>query len=343
MAIETKECLELLEVLDIVNTCNKIQANESDMELENYVDAEIPDSTDDVVMECEIDSADTSFSDTNDDLETLETGDGDVDILQSFVNIIELHCITNCGEEPSKDLKKRKRRWGVHSINQMRKELGHFENLVQEMMIYDHDKFFNYTRMSPAIFDHLLKYLATGDSLKSMHYIFRVGASTAFSIVNETCKTLWIVLQPIYLKYPTQQDWLRISAEFEEKLKFPNCCGAVDGKLIEIRAPKKSGSKFFSYMRYVSTNLLAVCDARKNFIYVDIGSYGRQSDGGIFFHSTFGKRLDTNSLGIPPPAPLPNTKTLFPFFIIADTAYPLHQHVLTPYPGKYFKKTTTKS
>lgn len=168
-----------------------------------------------------------------------------------------------------------------------------------------------------------------------MHYNFRLGASTAYSIVNETCVALWNVLSPIYLKYPTEEDWLRIAKEFEDKLRFPNCCGALDGKLIEICAPKKSGSKYFNYMRYFSTNLLGICDAKKNFVYVDIGSYGSQSDGGVLFYSTFGKRLDTNSLMLPSPAPLPNTDTLCPFFIIGDTAYPLHEHILTPYPGKY--------
>lgn len=186
-----------------------------------------------------------------------------------------------------------------------------------------------------SLFDIRYRYLATGDSLKSLHYNFRLGASTAYNIVNETCVAIWNVLQPIYLKYPTQEDWLRFAGEFKEKLKFPHCCGIVDGKLVEIRAPKKSGSKFFNYMRYFSTNLLGICDAAKNFVYVDIGSYGCQSDGGVLFHSTFGKRLDTNSLNLPPPAPLPNTNTLSPFFIIGDSIYPLHEHILIPYPGKY--------
>lgn len=88
-------------------------------------------------------------------------------------------------------------------------------------------------------------------------------------------------------------------------------------------------------MRYFSTNLLGISDAQKSFIYVDIGSYGCQSDGGVLFHSTFGKRLDTGSLNLPPPVPLPNTDILCPFFIIGDTAYLLHEHILTPYPGKY--------
>ncbi|KAJ6649068.1 Protein ALP1-like, partial [Pseudolycoriella hygida] len=307
----------------------------------------------------ETDAEDTDLEESDDDdVRSAYVDVNDLDILHSFIHVIELNYIINSTEE-SRHLKRRKRRWGVHPINQMRKELGHFENLVNEMLIHDHDKFFNFTRMSPNIFDVLLdlispkitkfapnaipskfrllltlRFLATGDCLKSLHYNFCLGVSTAYNIVNETCAAIWNVLSPLYLKYPTQQDWLRIASEFYEKLKFPNCCGAVDVKLIEIRAPKKSGSKFFNYKRFFSTNLLAICDAEKNFIYVDIGSYGCQSDGGVFFHSTFGRRLDMHSLDLPPPAPLPNTITEFPFFIIGDTAYPMHEHILTPYPGK---------
>ncbi len=301
----------------------------------------------------------------------------EVDILQCIMNIIDLEDILK--ENDQKTVRKRQRRWGVHPINQMRREQGHFQNLFKEMRAFDHDKFFNYTRMTPARFDHLLKlvssaisknapnailpecrllltlryfhssylqadkifnfkffsFLATGDSLKSLHYNFRVGITTAYNIIVETCEALWVRLSPVYLKFPSEEDWLKIAAGFRDKLNFPNCVGAGDGKLVEMYAPRHSGSMYFNYQKYFSTNLFAICDAHKNFVYVDIGSYGKQSDGGVLFHSTFGKRLDTNNLNLPPPAPLPNTNTRFPFFIIADSAYPLKENLLTPYAGNY--------
>lgn len=156
--------------------------------------------------------------------------------------------------------------------------------------------------------------------------------STAYSIIYETCDALWNVLAPIYLKYPTEEDWLRISKEFEDLLHLPHCCGALDGKHVEIVAPKHSGSMYYNYLNYFSTCLLALSDARKNFIYVDIGAYGSQSDGGVLFNSTFGQRLDTNNLQLPPPDFLPHTTQPFPFFIIGDAAFPLHENILTPYP-----------
>ncbi len=140
-------------------------------------------------------------------------------------------------------------------------------------------------------------------------------------------------MQPIYLKFPEEEDWLRIEKQFREKLNLPNCVGALDGKLIEIFAPSRTGSVYFNYNKYFSTNLLAICDALKSFIYVDIGSYGQQTDGGILFHSTFGKRLDMKKLNFPPPSFLPYTSVDFPFFIMADSAFPLRENLLTPYAG----------
>lgn len=87
-------------------------------------------------------------------------------------------------------------------------------------------------------------FLATGDSLKSLHYNFRVGISTAYYIIGETCDAIWEVLQPIYLKFPEKEDWIRIEAQFREKLHLdlPNCVGDMDGKLIEIFPPSRTGS-----------------------------------------------------------------------------------------------------
>lgn len=186
---------------------------------------------------------------------------------------------------------------------------------------------------------NIFRFLATGDSLKSLHYNFRVGITTAYRIILETCESLWVILMPLYLKFPTEEDWLKIAADFRDKLNFPHCVGALDAKLIEMFAPKRSGSMFFNYMKYFSTNLLAVCDAHKNFVYVDIGSYGKQSDGGIFFHSSFGKRLDSINLNFPPPAFLPHTNTTFPYFIIGDSAFPLKENLLTPYTGNHMNLT----
>lgn len=84
--------------------------------------------------------------------------------------------------------------------------------------------------------------MATGDKLKSIAYSFRIGASTATEIVNETTKALYEVLAPECLKVPGTHEWRRIAEDFWNRWNFPHCCGAIDGKHIALKCPPKSGN-----------------------------------------------------------------------------------------------------
>ena len=70
--------------------------------------------------------------------------------------------------------------------------------------------------------------------------------------------------------------------------------------------------------------LLAVCDAEYGFIMVDVGDHGRHNDAGVLSQSAFGQALESNSVSLPPPKPLPGTTNpAMPFVIIGDEAFPL--------------------
>jgi hypothetical protein len=83
-------------------------------------------------------------------------------------------------------------------------------------------------------------------------------------------------------------------------------------------------------------------DAHYTFTVVDIGSYGRNSDGGIFVHSKFGKYFETH-LGIPEDKQLPGTLCLALHVIMGDEAFPLKTYLLKPYPGSQSKWDNEKS
>lgn len=84
---------------------------------------------------------------------------------------------------------------------------------------------------------------------------------------------------------PSVSDFKNISQGFYENSNFPNCIGSIDGKHIRIKCPKKSGSMFFYYKQFFSIVLLAVADANYKFIMIDVGSYGKNSDGGVLSNS----------------------------------------------------------
>ncbi|CAH1966479.1 unnamed protein product [Acanthoscelides obtectus] len=132
-----------------------------------------------------------------------------------------------------------------------------------------------------------LRFLATGDSYRSLEYLTRVSASTISLLVPHVCQAVYSHLQPEYMKVPcTEDDWKKIADEFRNKWNFPNATGAIDGKHIEIEAPPNAGSYYFNYKGRHSIVLLALADAECNFLYIDVGCNGRMSDGGIFKNST---------------------------------------------------------
>jgi len=134
----------------------------------------------------------------------------------------------------------------------------------------------------------------------------------------------------------TEHDWLEIASGYFEKWQFPHCLGAIDGKHIVMRSPDNSGSVYFNYKGTFSIVLLALADAHLQFVMIDVGAYGRNSDGGIFAHSNFGKALNTKALCLPSGSHLPGAKQLgdVPFVFIGDEAFPLHEHIMRPYPGR---------
>ena len=77
--------------------------------------------------------------------------------------------------------------------------------------------------------------------------------------------------------------------------------GAIDGKHVVMQAPHNSGSEYFNYKKTHSIVLLALCNARYEFLLVDIGDSGRQSDGSVYNNSQLGHAIEHKLLNIPKP------------------------------------------
>ena len=58
-----------------------------------------------------------------------------------------------------------------------------------------------------------------------------------------------------------------------------------------------------------------------NFLTVDIGAYGKQSDGGIFRNSAVYQSLETRSLQVPEDTVLPHSENKLPHIFVGDEAY----------------------
>lgn len=161
---------------------------------------------------------------------------------------------------------------------------------------------------------------------------FRISKSSVSTIVIEVCKAIWDNLNSIHLPTPTIEDFKSIEKEFYEKWDYPNCIGSLDGKHIRIKCPKHFRSMFFNYKQYYSIVLMAVSDANYKFTMIDVGGYGKDSDGGILSASNMYQRLENESLKIPGEKKLPNFNVKAPYVFIADEAFPLRNYLMRPFP-----------
>ncbi|XP_070378864.1 uncharacterized protein [Dermacentor albipictus] len=208
--------------------------------------------------------------------------------------------------------KKRKRKFWVHPIWQVRKEEGEYHTAFPVMKT-DEDMFFRYYRMSPKQFDDLhsivrrdlrrnfvcreplcseerlaitLRYLSSGMAIKQIALAFRVAPATCRLVIHNACRVIWKHLEPLYL---------------------PGTFSIV---------------------------LMAIVDAKYKFMMVDVGAPGRHSDGGVFKSCTFGKKLNDGVVALPAAVRLPKSQKVAPHVFVGDEAFQLRTDFLRPFPGK---------
>lgn len=100
-----------------------------------------------------------------------------------------------------------------------------------------------------------------------------------------------------HLLIPDYKILAEIATGFQ-RWNSPHAIGCLDGKHILILCPKQSEAMFFNYKNFFLIMLQAVVDHHCKFVFVDVGAYGKQSDGGTFSafsSSTFYENYHTNS------------------------------------------------
>lgn len=168
--------------------------------------------------------------------------------------------------------------------------------------------------------------------LFSLHHIVPKNRNkVCIIIIKLTLKRIVFYAIHFILQMPTtNEEWLKISYDFEKKWNFPHCRGALDGKHVTIQAAPNSGSYFFNYKGFHSVVLLALVDANYKFLLVDIGCNGRISDGGVFAASAMPGIIQRSGINLPK-KPLPGRRLAVPHIVVADDAFPLQEYIMKPY------------
>ena len=80
---------------------------------------------------------------------------------------------------------------------------------------------------------------------------------------------------------------------------------------------------------------MAVCNARYEFIMVDIGDSGRQSDGSVYNNSHLGYAIEQNTINLPQAEKVgQDPANVLPYVFVADDAFGLKKHMMKPYPNQ---------
>jgi len=264
-----------------------------------------------------------------------------------------------------RQLKHKKSIW-VRRVLQERKEKSQFHLLVKDLRLFDHCYFFKLFRMTPKTYECLLswvgpiikkqetkmrepvssserlsltlQFLSSGDSQSSIAASYRISPSVVSRTIHETCAAIWDTLREKgYLTPPsTKEDWKKVSKTFEERWNSPppHALGAIDGKHVVMQCPARGGSDYFNYKKTHSIVLLGVCNGSYEFIMVDIGDAGRQSDGSVYSNSNLGFAIENNTLDFPGPERIKNSTEVFPYVFLGDDAFSLKTYLMKPYSGQ---------
>ncbi|KAJ8910310.1 hypothetical protein NQ315_012231 [Exocentrus adspersus] len=215
---------------------------------------------------------------------------------------------------------------------------GEFENFCR---MSSTDFQYLLTRVSPFIFKNdtqlreaipvkvrlaiTLRFLATGDSYRSLHFLFKVSSQIISRIVPEVCDALNNILKDEI------KNMLKEKIRGESQRGFLRAKVKVDELTIDLCMKDEKRMNYYLFLQAHN----ALVDSNFCFTFADIGSQGRISDGGVLRNSLLWQEMCSNELQLPEPCPLPGSNIEAPFVVLADGAFALSAHILKPYPGSH--------
>ncbi|XP_054921067.2 putative nuclease HARBI1 [Dermacentor andersoni] len=199
------------------------------------------------------------------------------------------------------------------------KVVGFIEDVVRQ---YSDDEFRRHFRLSRPVAEKLIAdfaassmYAANKTCMRNVASRFDLSESSVYRILHRVADFLLTLGQSL-IKFPA--DLENLTRSFEKVSGMPDVVGCIDGSYIKIQCPeKKVASTYCNRHHYLSLTLQAVCDDKRRFLDAFIGSSSKMHDSHVFSLSPLSKKISAVCQGS--------------YHLLGDAAYPLREHLLTPY------------
>ena len=240
-----------------------------------------------------------------------------------------------------------------------RKNKGAYCNIFKELELTDSEGFRRFMRMDVGTFNDLvniigqditkkdttmrtaippqerlaltLRFLATGETFRSLEFFFRISRKAISYIVVEVVTAIYDNLAKEFLALPsTAAEWEKIESRFRDRWNFPHCVGAVDGKHVRIQGCGV-GAMYHNYKGSHSIIMMIAAGGDYEVVWADVGTNGKVSDGSVLNNSEFGHKVKNHDLNLPAAKPLPNRTQKTPYVFIGDDAFALLTNFMKPY------------
>ncbi len=231
-----------------------------------------------------------------------------------------------------------------------------FENRMVELRIEDPAAFQNFVQCKPAMFQEMVdrltplickldtnyrkaldpglkvaiifRYMATGDSSKSLQYGFRVAYNSICVLIAEVSSAIMDAYHEEVIVTPTTpDDWMVIANTNSRRWHYHHCLGAIDDKHVAIKKTMNAGLYYFNYKNFHSIVLMALVDGDYKFTWVEVGANGTSLDLQIFEDCGLKEAIDRHVIGFPLPDHLPDDDRDTPYFFSLPSAH-LHDETL---------------
>lgn len=148
--------------------------------------------------------------------------------------------------------------------------------------------------------------------------LFGVSAGTVHFIFLQICTAINLI-HTKYIKWPNLNACEEIVESTYNRSNFPGVIGAIDGCHIEIKQPSTQNAyDYYNKKQFYSIILQGVCDPSLKFLNIFVGMLGKVHDARVFRLSSLQRQIN---LGLIPEN----------MHLLADSAYGLHDNILTPY------------